>query len=802
MPQTIDSDRPKHLDRQLAHFIEQLRLAGWNIGLQQHLDAQRLLLHGRLSGDAIAIERTLGPILCSSRREQLDFPDHCRPWAERLLARTAAAVADTVAAPSASPSPAQAPAATPAVKPKAARLRNAWAWLRRQRLVLASGLALLVAGWVYVAIPEVRWVACVVVALPILVGLVRWWRRLRDAFLTRRSTRSRQRPETFTATGLGNRALHHSSGLGRSAQRLRRHIEQASDRIDVPRTVAATIRAGNRLSLVYRKARRTPEYLVLIERLSMSDHQAQLASTLITYLRDHEQVAIDRYYFERDPRLCTADRPDRPAQSLAELRARHPHHRLLIFSDGASLFDPYTGAPRAFLQALRSWSGPALFQPTRGERQASLHALESDYGLLLYSADEQGIHAFSERLQGLYRQPPSAAASPAPPGILTRLPQRWLSSKAPDDDVQDALLEALERYLGSDGFVWLAACAVYPELHWPLTLELSRRLALNPRGHALARLASLPWLRHGQVPDWLREALLDALGEQEPRVRREVERLIRPTDGPGQRFEYLRPAQQDGSAIRLPLSAAARDAVFLSFVGERLAVRIPRLRRRLRRWWRQLVPRASTTVRLAVMAAWQRRILPALSWARSRFNSLVRGTEALPGRLADALRTLSPRRPLRRSVADWAGVGHDEGAIAGEKPRIFRERLKLGDDGPEMVWLPGGSFTMGSPDGVGEDDEHPAHPVQLSHYAVGRYPVTVGEFRRFVEATGYVTEAEKGDGAYVWSKGGLRTRSPMPVGATPIWTRTTPTPSSALAGTMPKPTATGSARRPASSTDC
>ena len=70
-----------------------------------------------------------------------------------------------------------------------------------------------------------------------------------------------------------------------------------------------------------------------------------------------------------------------------------------------------------------------------------------------------------------------------------------------------------------------------------------------------------------------------------------------------------------------------------------------------------------------------------------------------------------------------------------------------------MVWLPGGTFLMGSPEGVGGDDEHPQHEVTLEHYAVGQYPVTVGEFSRFVEATGYRTEAEQGDGAYIWSKG-------------------------------------------------
>ncbi len=74
--------------------------------------------------------------------------------------------------------------------------------------------------------------------------------------------------------------------------------------------------------------------------------------------------------------------------------------------------------------------------------------------------------------------------------------------------------------------------------------------------------------------------------------------------------------------------------------------------------------------------------------------------------------------------------------------------------GPAMVWLPGGTFLMGSPEGVGNNNERPQHEVTLGHYAVGQYPVTVGEFRRFVEETGYRTEAEQGDGAYVWDKKG------------------------------------------------
>jgi formylglycine-generating enzyme required for sulfatase activity len=42
--------------------------------------------------------------------------------------------------------------------------------------------------------------------------------------------------------------------------------------------------------------------------------------------------------------------------------------------------------------------------------------------------------------------------------------------------------------------------------------------------------------------------------------------------------------------------------------------------------------------------------------------------------------------------------------------------------------------------------------LRLRRYSIGKYPVTVGEFRRFVEAGGYVTDAESGDGSSVLIK--------------------------------------------------
>jgi formylglycine-generating enzyme required for sulfatase activity len=65
------------------------------------------------------------------------------------------------------------------------------------------------------------------------------------------------------------------------------------------------------------------------------------------------------------------------------------------------------------------------------------------------------------------------------------------------------------------------------------------------------------------------------------------------------------------------------------------------------------------------------------------------------------------------------------------------ERPALHED---MVWLPGGTFTMGSNRHYPE--EAPAHRVSVDAFWIDRYPVTNRQFREFVSATGYVTFAE------------------------------------------------------------
>ena len=59
-----------------------------------------------------------------------------------------------------------------------------------------------------------------------------------------------------------------------------------------------------------------------------------------------------------------------------------------------------------------------------------------------------------------------------------------------------------------------------------------------------------------------------------------------------------------------------------------------------------------------------------------------------------------------------------------------------------LVPVKGGTFSMGDVFGEGHGTERPVHEVTLSDYFVSAREVTVGEFREFVQETGYRTSAE------------------------------------------------------------
>jgi len=75
--------------------------------------------------------------------------------------------------------------------------------------------------------------------------------------------------------------------------------------------------------------------------------------------------------------------------------------------------------------------------------------------------------------------------------------------------------------------------------------------------------------------------------------------------------------------------------------------------------------------------------------------------------------------------------------------------------GIEFVKIPAGTFEMGDTFGDGDSDEQPVFNTKIKGYELSKTEVTVRQFRRFVEATGYRTDAENDGQGWAWTEGGF-----------------------------------------------
>jgi hypothetical protein len=294
--------------------------------------------------------------------------------------------------------------------------------------------------------------------------------------------------------------------LLRNIRRMRRWLPASTRRLDIGKTVLATLDKAGFPQLHYAAGKQRPEYLALIDRSSGRDHQTALFNQLARDLSIRGQLIIDAYFYNGDPRVCTNLKTGKSTY-LDELLGRNYRRHLLIFGDGASLWNPFTGECASWAEDILDRPLTALLTPTLedwGPREEALRRR-----IVVRPATMDGLAQVLDEFEGRATPSPAEDGEGPPEYPAVERPQR----------VQE-YIKRLRIYLGERSFQWLSACSVYAYLDSTLTVHLGRALDPTLLEHSNAlKLFALPWFRKGSFPLALHQALWEGL---DPQLRRRM----------------------------------------------------------------------------------------------------------------------------------------------------------------------------------------------------------------------------------------------------------------------------------------
>ncbi|MFK7774265.1 MAG: hypothetical protein AB8F94_19105 [Saprospiraceae bacterium] len=292
--------------------------------------------------------------------------------------------------------------------------------------------------------------------------------------------------------------------------------------LNIPKTINKTIEKGGIIDFQYQYKTRPPEYLLLIDRQSSKNHRAYLYNYLFESFRANE-VYIERFFFEGDIRLCWNEYYPNGIK-LQDLQQTFRDARLIIVGSGYQLLNPVTGKLAKWTRIFDNWPDRAILSPRPTKNWAGREK-QLEQKFILLPASVQSLTAMVDKMEAI-----------DPDEIKTKI----------NDEVNEpiefrgGLIETLQHYFSmkkgngerDESLVhWIAACAIYPTLHWDLTMYLGQELSTEDKNlltfDHINQLTRLPWFVEGKIPEQARLELLEYLPEDiELHLRKSLKHLF------------------------------------------------------------------------------------------------------------------------------------------------------------------------------------------------------------------------------------------------------------------------------------
>ena len=289
------------------------------------------------------------------------------------------------------------------------------------------------------------------------------------------------------------------------ARRFRNRLFSDILRLNIPSTIEKSLASGGFPIPQYSEMTCQPEYLFLIHLPDFRNHYSGYAAQIADSLSD-ENIFVRRYFYMDSPQICFETIQDRRLL-LDDLFRKYPDHRLIVVGTGDNFLHPLTGKVEPWIETFHQWHSRAVLTP-RPITEWGMNEIILKSHFPLFPCTMNGMNHLSLFFDMHEKTSQQPFESPPQPLILP-------------EEVDAHQLETIadDPFL----FQWICACAVYPELHWNLTVYVGTKIKKKPvTEEQVLRLLQLPWFQTAEIPDLWRTALLQQLTDANKETTHDV----------------------------------------------------------------------------------------------------------------------------------------------------------------------------------------------------------------------------------------------------------------------------------------
>ncbi len=336
-----------------------------------------------------------------------------------------------------------------------------------------------------------------------------------------------------------------------AAQALKKRKITTTSKLNMKASIRATSQKGGLPQLLFAHQPQSREYLILIDRSVRHRQQTRWFEHLIDLLKK-EEVAIEKYYFERLPNVWYTS-PTSEGRAADTLMGQYQHHTLLIFAEGEAWVNADSSQwqewAKNFLEHWpeKVWMSPKLLTEW-GTTERVLESLcpllpahEAGQSLLVEALTESQPRNFWELKENLEKALQGEAMgsidsdrkelTKAHTAANTSFDLEQLTYYLEDTNKPFTTNQAI--YLEKSPLVaWVCALAVYPYPNWTMTVEIGQKiqaklgLKVLVNSENLLKLSSLPWFNEPRLPEHIEQALLRELSQMPPEIEQAAREAV------------------------------------------------------------------------------------------------------------------------------------------------------------------------------------------------------------------------------------------------------------------------------------